>query len=155
MAGPEALRGVGCTLFLPHPLISSPSGEAALPCWQAHPYQGQEARSEYNDPRRILDIQEKEHPVPSVAQLTVHLLCARNGQAATAGMAFVHMSHDPVLSPVDTLSTFFSLLYSCPKSHSRWSQPGHRGSPHFPLGALTHAAMLLPLCRGHFASATS
>lgn len=96
MAGPEALRGVGCTLFPPHPQISSPFVEAALPCWQAHPYQGQEARSENNDPGSILETQDKEHRVPRVAQLTVHLLCARNGQAATAGMAFVHMSHDPV-----------------------------------------------------------
>lgn len=67
---------------------------------------GQGAWPEYANPGRILDTQEKEPPVPRRAQLTVDLLCAKNGQAATAGMAFAHVSHNPVFSPVDIFTTF-------------------------------------------------
>ena len=67
---------------------------------------GQGAWPEYTNPGRILDTQEKEPPVPRRAQLTVDLLCAKNGQAATAGMAFAHVSHNPVFSPVDIFTTF-------------------------------------------------
>ena len=77
-----------------------------LPCWQIHPHMGQGAWPEYTNPGRILDTQEKEPPVPRRAQLTVDLLCAKNGQAATAGMAFAHVSHNPVFSPVDIFTTF-------------------------------------------------